>query len=372
MLIKTLADLKLTPAERALLDQHGFDFATFCELQKALANGQFGPERNITTHTLAPPPASDLIHLPEPESPEGNELEALGLEAIRKGQVAVAVLNGGMATRFGGRVKGVVEVADGKSFMELRLGDIRDAQGQVPVFLMNSFATEVETKRHLDEHHWFGLAPTHVHLLTQRIFVRLMPTGEVFRDRHGRIGFYAPGHGDVFEVLAASAGFKAFASQGGKLLAISNIDNLGATLCPRVLGAHLKAAKPVTVEVADREPGDKGGAPVLVDGRLAVLEGFRFPKSFDIGQVPVFNTNSMVVNVSAVKPNYSLTWFRADKDVEGQSVVQFERLMGEVTSFVDAAYLWVPRDGNAGRFMPVKTPQDLEIIKPLVRKRFHL
>ena len=44
--------------------------------------------------------------------------------------------------------------------------------------------------------------------------------------------------------------------------------------------------------------------------------------------------------------------------------------MGEVTAFVDATYLSVPRDGAEGRFLPVKTPEDLGAIQPLVRQRF--
>jgi UTP--glucose-1-phosphate uridylyltransferase len=308
--------------------------------------------------------------LPAVGTARARELEALGIDALKRGKVAAVVLNGGMATRFGGRVKGIVEVVDGKSFMALRLGDFAAAPGPVPIFLMNSFATAAETLKHLEAHAWFGLAKHRVTLLTQRISIRLTPTGEVFRDKQGRAGFYAPGHGDVFEALHCAAPFQEFKTHGGQLVMVSNIDNLGATLSPLVIGAHLEGHKPVTVEVAPRVVGDKGGAPVRSDGHLEVFEGFRFPKSFDVTQVPVFNTNTMLVDVAAVRPDYDLTWFRADKEVDSQPVVQFERLMGQVTAFVDATYLSVPRDGDEGRFLPVKTPQDLVAIRPLVRQRF--
>ena len=75
-----------------------------------------------------------------------SELERIGREALQKGEVGVVVLNGGMATRFGGVVKGVVPVlGKDRSFLGLVLEDVKKAEaragGKVPVFLMNSFAT---------------------------------------------------------------------------------------------------------------------------------------------------------------------------------------------------------------------------------------
>jgi hypothetical protein len=53
---------------------------------------------------------------------ERSELEALGRDAISRGRVAVAVLNGGMATRFGGDVKGIIPAVGGRTFLEARPG----------------------------------------------------------------------------------------------------------------------------------------------------------------------------------------------------------------------------------------------------------
>ena len=40
--------------------------------------------------------------------------------------------------------------------------------------------------------------------------------------------------------------------------------------------------------------------------------------------------------------------------------MQLERLYHEVSAFVDTQYLEVPRRGPRGRFLPIKTPADLE------------
>ena len=277
-----------------------------------------------------------------------------------------------MATRFGGRVKGVVEVVGGLSFLAIKLQAIAKAAGPIQVFLMNSFATDADTRAHLQKNKYFGLDPARVHIVSQNISLRLSAQGKIFRDAAGHVSFYAPGHGDLLEALATSPAYKAFVQGGGALVQISNVDNLGATVEPRVLGAHIEAGQEVTVEVASREGGDSGGAPVRRNNRVEVLEGFRFPQSFDVSTLPVFNTNSFIMQASAVRPDTPLTWFRADKKVGETPVVQFERLLGEVTSFVSSHYLLVPRQGPEGRFMPVKTPDDIEAVRPAVKARFGL
>lgn len=363
-------DLGLTAEDSAFLARYTFDADTFARLKADLAAGEFPPERNRISHAVAPPKADDLRSWPEDGTEDAAACERMGLEAIERGEVAVAILNGGMATRFGGRVKGIVEVIAEKSFLALKLGDVARAGGPVTAFIMSSFATENDTETHLKAIRCAGLPEERVHLLTQRVSIRLTPAGDIARDNKGRADFYAPGHGDVLEVLAESEAFVRFVKNGGRTVMVSNVDNLAATLSPKVIGAHLDGGKKVTVEVAPRAPGDKGGAPVRVNNRLEILEGFRFPDDFDLDTVPVFNTNTMCLDVSAVRNDYALTWFRADKESYGRKVVQFERLMGEITAFEDATYLKVKRVGPEGRFLPVKTPDDLIAVRPVIRDRF--
>ena len=362
----------LSADELALLKRFSFDSKAFTALQQDLAAGQFELARNRAHGKIEPPLPGDILPWPTADSPEGKRCEAAGRGALSQGQVAVAILNGGMATRFGGRVKGVVEVTHGLSFLALKLRNAAAAPGPVHVFLMNSFATDKDTRGHLEANNYFGLQPERLHIVQQGISMRLTPKGELFRDAKGQVSFYAPGHGDLLGALGNAPEFQKWVAGGGKHVAISNVDNLGATLEPRVVGAHMAHGKPVTVEVAGREGGDTGGAPVRHNGKVEVLEGFRFPADFPVDSLPVFNTNTFVIDAGALRGDYNLTWFRADKKVEGQPVVQFERLMGEVTSFAGSAYLQVARQGPEGRFMPVKLPEDLDSVRDLVRQRFGL
>jgi UTP--glucose-1-phosphate uridylyltransferase len=105
-----------------------------------------------------------------------------------------------------------------------------------------------------------------------------------------------------------------------------------------------------------------------VDGRMMLLETMRFPPGFDHDSIPVFNTNTALIDVDALERPYDLTWLYVEKDVGGRPAVQVERLYHEITAFVPTTYLVVPRSGPRGRFFPIKTPADLDQSRERLRE----
>jgi UTP--glucose-1-phosphate uridylyltransferase len=321
-----------------ILERYGFDERRFEELREKVASGELSPESNVVRGTLEPLTESDLVLL-------SGETGGDGLDGV-----AGAVLNGGMATRFGGAVKGLEEAVDGVSFLEWKLRDAERAG--VPLVLMNSFATDEATREFLGDR-------SGVVTFTQSVSLRLNPDGSLFPGPSP----YSPGHGDFAELVPVER----LRALGVRTLMLSNVDNLGARLDPRVIAAHRRAGNPLTIEVAPAR-GELGGAPVRVEGRPMVVEGFRFPPGFDVSSLPVFNTNSLVVELDALERRYPLTWLYVQKDVDGRPAVQLERLVNELSAFLPTTYLLVPRDGPESRFVPVKTPEDLELARPLLRE----
>jgi UTP--glucose-1-phosphate uridylyltransferase len=173
------------------------------------------------------------------------------------------------------------------------------------------------------------------------------------------VSLYAPGHGDLFRAVRRSGTLDELRGRGIRLVTVSNVDNLGARVDPAVVGSHLAAGRPLTCEVARKE-GDMGGAPVRVDGSLQLVEGPRFPPTFDQALAPVFNTNTALFDLDALDEDYDLSWLYVRKDVDGREAVQLERLYHEVSALVETTYLEVPRRGARGRFLPIKTPADLD------------
>jgi len=289
---------------------------------------------------------------------------SLGLWVHLRGTTLISEA-GGMATRFGGVVKAVVEVVPGRSFLRLKLAGIQAVAEHnactIPVFLMTSFSTSDEIQRAVA-----GMADSRmpIAIVDQSVTMRLTSAGEVFRDAQGKASLCAPGHGDLLPTLRVSGSLARFRQAGGRMLMISNVDNLAASLDPRVIGAHCRGGKSVTVEVVRKEEGDRGGIPARVDGHLQIVEEFRLPSGFDSSQVPYFNTNTFVFDAAAIDRDFDLDWFPVRRKVDGRETIQFERLLGQVTAFLPTQFLAVERHGRDGRFLPVKDRQELQLRVP--------
>ncbi len=366
---------RLTEEQLARLRPFGFDPDLLAAWQQAVADGSLSLAGNQIQGELRPPPPGTIQQLPAAGSADGKELAAAGRAAIAANQFGVAVLNGGMATRFGGVVKGVVDVlGKGRSFLGLVAEDILATQkacgGRVPLFLMNSFATDAATKAHFAEHDHFGLDPSQVHHFTQFVSVRMDEKGDLLLDEGGEPSPYGPGHGDFAPALRQSGRLRTFLHGGGRFLLVRNVDNVGARIHPGILGLHLQNGVDLTVETAPKWPADVGGSPFVVDGLLQMVEQIRYPPDFDAEVSPVFNTNTFWFSAEALDRDFELGWYYVQKKVGDRKAVQVERLLGEMTRHLRSAYLQVRRTGKGNRFLPVKTPEDLEAARDEIAEMY--
>jgi UTP--glucose-1-phosphate uridylyltransferase len=350
---------------RTVLDRFEFDAELFESLRQRVVNRELTPASNVVSGRVEAPGEDDVTALPERTSDEWSRARELGLRALTEGHVAQVVLAGGMATRFGGVVKGAVDALDGRSFLSWKLGEtarLGEALGtEIPVALMTSFATEEETRRHVasldvPEPLWFS----------QSVSLRLTESGDLFLE-DGKPSLYAPGHGDLLPSLRRSGVLDVLRARGVEHVAVSNVDNLGARLDPVVIGAHIAAGRPMTSEVAVKH-GDMGGAPARVDGRLGLLEAPQFPQDFDQDLIPVFNTNTTTLRLDALDRDFDLRWLYVSKSVAGRAAVQLERLYHQVSWQLETTFLEVPRTGPRGRFFPIKEPEDLDASQRALRE----
>ena len=360
---------ELDATTAATLQRYGFDPGTFYQLRSRLGNRAHDRDGIVADNWvrghIEPPHPDDLVALPPPDSAERRRFADAGREAIARGRVGVLLLAGGMATRFGGGVKALAEVLDGLTFVDAKLADLRrlarELDCSIPLTLMTSFQSDdalaswAEAATHSSD----SSVPPHVRvgIAPQGVSMRLRADGELFRDTSGAVSLYAPGHGDAPWAMRRSGMLEQFATNGGRHVFVTNVDNAAATLDPAVIGAHLVHKRPLTCEVV---AGDApGGAPWRVDGHLQILESFRLPAGIDPTAAGVVNTNSLIVDVEVFEAQWPLTWFEVRKRVGLDEVVQFERLIGELSAFVNTTMLLVDRDGLDGRFQPVKDPVEL-------------
>jgi UTP--glucose-1-phosphate uridylyltransferase len=336
------------------------------ELQAWAASiGKDRDARNRLSGKVEPPYAGDIGEVPPEGSPELDALKKRGLDALARGEVALCLLAGGMATRMGGVVKALVDALPGHTFLDLRLGEIAHtselAGKRVPLWMMTSEATEGPIRAALGDR----LDPENTTTFEQHVSLRLTPEGGLFRDEHGEPSVYSTGHGDLPDALRASGLLGKFIARGGKVVSIANIDNLGATLDPVVIGFHLTHGKPLTVELVDKLGTDRGGMPIRWNGKPIITEEFRLPLGFDPTQVPVFNTNTFTVSAEALASlDMKWTYVEVEKKIGDKRAVQFERIMGELTAGLESRFLRVPREGAKSRFLPVKDVPELERRRP--------
>ena len=347
----------LTDDELNRLMLYNFDPNLQIQLRERYIRGDLSEESNKLRGRIEVPPTSSVEDLPPPGSLKEQEAVEIGSEAIVRGKVALLILNGGMATRFGGAVKGIVPVVGGLSFLGLRLTAVRllaeRLDAELPIYVMNSIATHEKTLHHLRDSGYFGYPSDLVMPFLQNTLLRLTNDGNIFRTPDGSVSPYGPGHGDVAEAILRDP-LKDMKARGVEALYMSNVDNVLATPDPVMFGMHLLRGADMTIEVVPNTGRDVGGAPALVDGKMQIVEAFRLPQCFPAEQLHDFNTNTFCFNPSSLKRDFPLSWFVVTKIIRSGHVIQFERLAGQLSESLSTHFLRVDRSGPDSRFCPIK------------------
>ena len=365
----------------------------FRTLQAKFRSGELHPdrvrlEREPTNLRDLPEQDRDrfLHNLSDLSQSKRDQLNEQGRTALREGRVAAIVLNGGMATRFGGQPKGIVPLipSSDHTFISLKLAQFRSLgvaiEGAFPITIMHSFATQLASEKYLKEINWMGILAEYRLEFLQSVLPRILEDGtplvehadsQLLPDTEV---YCAPGHGDTLRMLRDSGTLDKLQSMGVHHLLVSNVDNLGATIDPIVLGAHLEACErgaELSVEIVDRRSGDMGGCVAVHEGKPVILEGFRLPKSTDLSRFSEFNTNTLWFSLPALQHPIELDWFPVRRSLtcsDGQSrtIVQFEQLIGQASERLSSHYIRVDR---SQRFLPIKTRQDLCDAAPDMKQR---
>ena len=185
-----------------------------------------------------------------------------------------------------------------------------------------------------------------------------------------------PGHGDLYTALVTSGMLDELLERGYRYAFVSNSDNLGAVLDPRILAWMAREEIPFLMEVTDRTEADRKGGHIAQRPRRRATCCARPPRRprrtstrlQDIGRHRYFNTNNLWLDLQRAARRHARAGRRAraadDRQPQDRRprrqvdarVFQLETAMGAAIGVFDGALpLRVPRQ----RFAPVKTTEDL-------------
>ena len=322
-------------------------------------------------------PIEDLADAEELPRDEVGASDALDRAVVLK-------LNGGLGTSMGLEgPKSMLQIKEGLSFLDVivrQVLDLRRRSGaRLPLVLMNSFATRDETLAALERHPDIA-ADVPLDFVQNKVpKLRADDLQPVSWPDDPGLEWAPPGHGDLYTAMVASGMLETLLERGYRHAFVSNSDNLGAVLDPRILAWFAREEIPFLMEVADRTEADrKGGHLAIRRGGGLVLREQAQTRDEDIDAFEdvrrhrFFNTNTLWVDLRALAARLA----RGDgflglpmianrktvdpSDATSPEVIQVETAMGAAIGVFDGARaVRVPRR----RFAPVKTTNDLLAVR---------
>jgi UTP--glucose-1-phosphate uridylyltransferase len=334
---------------------------TFRHYYEQLAEGATGiiPEDEIEPVT----DVQQLDDLPDADAP---------LDAA-----IVLKLNGGLGTSMGmTRAKSLIEAKDGLTFLDViarQVTELRKRSGaRLPLVLMNSFYTHDDALAALGDME-SDVPLDFVQHKEPKLLVEDLTPVEWPDDPS--LEWCPPGHGDLYTALLTSGMLDTLLDRGYRYAFVSNSDNLGAVLDPRILGWIAREEIPFAMEVTRRTEADrKGGHIARVPGGGYLLRETAQTRKEDLDALQditrhrYVNTNNLWLDLRALREvmeqrdgvlGLPLIVNRKTVDPSDKStpeVFQLETAMGAAIGVFDGARpIAVPRR----RFSPVKTTEDL-------------
>jgi len=411
----------------ALLDENGFDRVQHEQIRADLRGGRIGLAMNRLPPTakIEDVPAESLFDA----SAASPDFRRPGEAALRAGEVAVVTYAAGVGSRWtqgAGVVKGLHPFAKlagrHRNFIDVHLAKTKKTSRTfgtvIPHVFTTSYLTHAPIERYLRETAGDALERSVWLSPGRSIGLRLVPTvrdlqfawqetaqqkldeqKEKMREsvraaltawarQTGEAGDYTdnlPGQclhpvGHWFEIpnlLKNGVLARLLAAQPGlRTLLVHNVDTLGATPDPAMLGWFRASGATLGWEVIPKRVEDHGGGLGRIDGRVRMVEGLALPREEDEFALTYYSTNTCWVDIdrllalfglgrgeladsaktaaavrslAARMPTYvtlkevKKRWGHGQEDV--YPVAQFEKLWGDMTALAECtnAFAVVPR-----------------------------
>lgn len=321
-------------------------------------------------------------------SPDLVKTDAIDIEPDTRllSETVVLKLNGGLGTGMGlDKAKSLLKIKGNDTFLDLTAKQVikmREDYGfNVKFMLMNSFSTSEDTLNFFAENYPSLRGEKGLEMIQNKVPKLDATTLEPATcETDSSNEWCPPGHGDLYAALVGSGCLDSLLEDGYKYMFVSNSDNLGATLCLKILSHFAKEDSPFMMECCERTENDKKGGHLAVrnsDKQLILRESAMCADEDedafqDTTKHRFFNTNNLWIRLDKLKEIIDkfggfipLPMIKNKKTVDpkndsSQKVVQLETAMGAaIECFQGASAVVVPRT----RFAPVKKCNDLFLLR---------
>ncbi|GBD35411.1 putative uridylyltransferase [bacterium HR36] len=221
---------------------------------------------------------------------------AVGEEALRNGQVAVALVAGGHGSRLGHEgPKGTFPIGPiiQRSLFQLHAEKVlalsRRYRAPLPWYIMTSPDNDAPTRRFFAEHNYFGLEPQQVTFFTQGTMPALdKGTGRVLMRSKWQLALSPNGHGGFIPAIRAAGIIRDWQRRGVRWVFYFQVDNpLVRVADPLFLGQHISHGADVSVKVVPRQHAEeKVGLIVYYRGQHYLVEYSEIPAEYQYRKNP--------------------------------------------------------------------------------------
>lgn len=268
-------DLIESEKRELLRDLSEVDFPSLSELYRQAQSsdvsiGDFGP----TPYIPLPATPEDIRH--------HEAAREAGIRHVRARTVAAFMVAGGQGTRLGfdgPKGKFPISPLANKTLFQIHAEKIlaygRSYGVDIPWLIMTSIANHEETEAFFEDHDYFGLKETLVHIFPQNLIPSLDMNGKLILESKSRVFRNPDGHGGSLTALRTSGALEFLATHNIDTLSYFQVDNpMVKIIDPTFIGYHLMEEADVSSKaVMKAGPEEKVGVFVeFANGAVGVVE----------------------------------------------------------------------------------------------------
>lgn len=227
--------------------------------------------------TLTPMQSFDLSKV---SGEKKMDLTELGIESIRRGEVAAVTMAGGQGTRLGHHgPKGtfILHTKPPRSLFSIqceRLQEVREITGiSIPWLIMTSEENHASTVEFFEQNNYFGYDPEKIGFFPQEMIPIIDFDGKVLVNENG-ISTGPNGNGGIFSSLIKSGKYEWLKAQGVKRVFVCGIDNALVKIAdPLFVGFSIQSGAPIACKSTyKRSPEEKAGVFCFKNGKPSYVE----------------------------------------------------------------------------------------------------